>query len=283
LYLDGGHKQEMLSAPTVAALEAFATQAGIAIDSARLYAAAAEKASIERELAMAAAIQRALLPSPRSTGGFFEVAASSLPSRTVGGDFFDYLDITDCRFGFTVADVAGKGPSAALLAAAVQSHFAALAPVCEDAAEVMTRVNLALLRRAVEARFATMFYAVITSDRLLSYCNAGQEPALLLREDGVTALSDGGPPVGLFEGAAYESGAMHVREGDLLVVYSDGITEARSPSGDWFGRERLDAVVKSCRGMAAENALVAILNAVNSFSASAPQADDITALVIRFR
>ena len=283
LYLDGGQKQEMLSDRTVAALQAFATQAGIAIDTARLYAAAAEKEAIEQELARAAAIQRALLPPPRREDGFFEVAAASLPSRTVGGDFYDYLNLENRHVGVTVADVAGKGPPAALLAAVVQSNFAALAPVCKDPAEVMTRVNKSLLRRVVEARFATMFYSVITPEGQLWYCNAGQEPGLLLQAEGISALSEGGPPLGLFVDAPYSPGARQLEPGDLLLVYSDGITEAESPTGAMFGAERLRTTLAGCRGMRADEALDALLKAVTSFSAGAQQFDDITVLAMRFR
>ena len=117
LYLDGRERGTLLSMQTRSALEAFATQAALAIDSARLYADAAEKARLERDLRVAADIQRALLPEPRFTGAHFDLAAISVPCRTIGGDFFDYLDVANSEFGFALGDVAGKGPPAALLAA----------------------------------------------------------------------------------------------------------------------------------------------------------------------
>ncbi len=161
LYLDSRERAAMLSSSTQASLEAFATQAALAIDSARLYAESAEKTKLERDLRIAAEIQQELLPDARHRGATYEVAAASLPCRTVGGDFYDYLEVDDEAFGFTLGDVAGKGPPAALLATAVQSNFSAHAPVASGPADLMTRLNRALLRRAIGARFATMCYGVL--------------------------------------------------------------------------------------------------------------------------
>src|SRR5262245_14879863 len=169
LYLDGRERGTLLSPGTIGSLEAFATQAALAIESARLYADSAEKARIERDLRIAAEIQRALLPQPVHEGRVVDVAAASLPCRTVGGDFYDYVDIGDDAIGFGLGDVAGKGPPAALLAAAVQTNFAAQAPVSRDPADTMARINRALLRRAIDSRFATMFYGSVTDAGLLSY------------------------------------------------------------------------------------------------------------------
>ena len=124
--------------------------------------------------------------------------------RDGGGDFYDYLEVGERGLGFALGDVAGKGPPAALLAAAVQSNFVALAPVSNDPAETMARVNKALLRRAIDARFATMFYGAVTADGHLSYSNAGQEPPLVIGKDGVSWLETGGPVLGLLSIATYE-------------------------------------------------------------------------------
>src|SRR5262249_11689941 len=123
LYLDGPRRSARRSSSTLSALEAFATQAAIAIESARLYAEAEQKARIDRDLPMAAEIQRSLLAPPTHAGTTFDVAAASLPCRTIGGDFYDYLELADGAFAFALGDVSGKGPPAALLAAAAQSHF----------------------------------------------------------------------------------------------------------------------------------------------------------------
>lgn len=283
LYLDGRERGRMTSESTRTSLEAFATQAGIAIESARLYAESAEKARTDRDLRVAADIQRALLPETNFETTTGELASSSIPCRTVGGDFFDYVDLDDQAIGFALGDVAGKGPPAALLATAVQSNFVALAPLSSDPAETLTRMNKALLRRAIEARFATLFYGVAHPDGRLAYCNGGQEPALVIREGGEEWLDVGGPVLGLLSIATYQTGEVHLAPGDLVIVYSDGVTEARSTTDEEFGRDRLLEVARAGRGQKPDVVLEALLGAVSRFSHGAAQADDITALVFRFR
>jgi len=282
LYLDGKEGRGMVSLATIAALETLATEAALAIESARLYDESAEKARIDRDLRLAADIQRALLPAPTCRRAFFEIAATASPSRTVGGDFFDYLDLDDGSVGFTLGDVAGKGPSAALLAVAALNNFAALAPVCSDPAELMSRVNSALLRRAVEARFATMVYALVAPDGALRYCNAGQDPPIVVGRDGDEWLETGGSVLGLFPDVPYDGGALRLRPGDLVILYSDGITEARNVAGEEFSRERLLDVACRCRGTDAQTARDQILSEVRRFSAGTVQYDDITVLVFRY-
>ena len=282
LYLDGRERSTMLSQQTRSALEAFATQAALAIDSARLYAESAEKARIERDLRIAADIQRALLPEPTYQSLTAALAATSIPCRTVGGDFFDYVEMGDGGVGFALGDVAGKGPPAALLAAAVQSNFAAQAPVTTDPADTMARVNKALLRRAIEARFATMFYGVVTPEGRLSYCNAGQEPPLVIRRNSIDWLEVGGPVLGLLSIATYESDTVVLEPGDLVVVCSDGVTEARNLSGEEFGRDRLVEVLAGAHGTRPDAVLDTLLEAIRKYSEGAAQGDDITALVLRY-
>jgi serine phosphatase RsbU (regulator of sigma subunit)/pSer/pThr/pTyr-binding forkhead associated (FHA) protein len=282
LYLDG-RSATMSSRATRDALQAFATQAALAIESARLYAEEAEKGRIERDLRVAADIQRALLAEPAYKGAFCELSAVSVPCRTVGGDFYDYLTLSSGAFAFALGDVAGKGPPAALQAAAVQTNFAAIAQVEEDPASAMARVNVALLRRAVQARFATMFYGTLSPEGLLRYTNAGQEPPLAVHGAGpLSTLDAGGPVLGILPNAAYDGGSLQLSPGDLIVVCSDGVTEAQDPSGGEFGRERLVETVTGCRGMTPESALDTLLAAVRTFVGGAPQADDITALVVRY-
>jgi phosphoserine phosphatase RsbU/P len=284
LYLDGRERSTILSQQTRSSLEAFATQAALAIESARLYAEAAEKARIERDLLVAAQIQQALLPTGSFETPFVDLAASSLPCRTVGGDFFDYLELGARGFGFGLGDVAGKGAPAALLAAAVQSNFIAQAPVSSDPADTLTRVNTALLRRAIEARFATMFHGVVDQDGHLSYSNGGQEPPLVLQANGgMLWLEAGGPVLGLLPGATYEFDSVLLQPGDLVVICSDGVTEARNAAGDEFGRERLIETMAGCHGGKPETVLERLFEAVRVFSQGTPQGDDITGLVLRYR
>jgi len=191
--------------------------------------------------------------------------------------------VSDTEFGFALGDVAGKGPPAAILAAVVQSNFGALAPVTREPAEMMLRLNQALLRRQIDARFATMCYGVARPSGDFSYCNAGQEPPLVISKDGIRWLETGGPVLGLLPMARYEYETVTLAPGDLVVVCSDGVTEARSVTNEEFGRDRLLDAVKKMHGVKPDTVLDQLLSAVNQFARGAPQADDITVLVFRYR
>jgi serine phosphatase RsbU (regulator of sigma subunit)/pSer/pThr/pTyr-binding forkhead associated (FHA) protein len=286
LYLDRPDPSKTRSSLTLRSLEAFATQAAIAIESARLYAEAAEKVRLDRDLRVAAEIQRSLLAQPMFSGTMCDVAAISVPCRTIGGDFFDYFETADLLFTFALADVAGKGPPAALLAAALQSNFAAYASIGGDPARTIASINAALLRRPIDARFATMFHGVLAGDGRLTYCNAGHEPPFVVRANDrrrVLWLKEGGPIVGLFPVATYEFETVTLAPNDLVVVFSDGVTDATNAAGDEFGRARVADVVLECRDRKPEAVLEQLLGAVRAFAHDAPQSDDMTAMVVRYR
>ena len=191
LYLDSRDKGHLLSAGSRSALEAVATEAASAIESARLYREAAEKARMDRELQLAAEIQRALLPDADQSGPHFDVAAASLPCRSIGGDFYDYFNLPDGGFGFALGDVAGKGPPAALLTAMIQGIFSAQVGNAASPAQLMTSVNGSLIRRSIQNRFATAVFGALAPDGRLIYSNAGHNPPVLLRGGGVRRLETG--------------------------------------------------------------------------------------------
>ena len=283
LYLDGPKRAQRRSSSTLSALEAFATQAALAIESARLYGEAEEKARIDRDLRMAAEIQRSLLPAPTYVTPTCEIAAASLPCRTIGGDFYDYLERADGAFAFALGDVSGKGAPAALLAAAAQSHFAAQVTVGTDPAQIVARINTALRRRMIDARFVTLFHGVLTPDGRLCYCNAGQEPPVVVSGAEVAWLEEGGPILGLFVDASYASATVQLKRHDLVVVYSDGVTDALNAAGEEFGRARLLAALGYGNDVSAEAVVSGVMNAVRTFSQGARQVDDISVLALRYR
>ena len=282
LYLDSREKGAVLSRAARAALETLATEAAVAIENARLYRETLDKAKMEQEMRIAADIQRALLPEAKRMGGFFEAMGASVPCRSIGGDFFDYVDLPDGEFGFAVGDVAGKGAPAALLTAVLQGVFASQASSGTGPAMTLSRVNQALIRRSVESRFATAFYAVLTPDGKLTYCNAGHNPPLLIRKDGVERLETGGLILGLFEHATFEEETVRVSPGDILVTFSDGVTEALSLLGEESGEERLLECTTQFRDKSVPDLLEGILASVRQFTAGAVQSDDVTALVLRY-
>ncbi len=204
LYLDSRERGQLMSASARAALAEVAGEAASAIESARLYREATEKARLDRELHLAAEIQRALLPEALHSGPHFDVAASSIPCRSIGGDFFDYFNLTDDRFAFTLGDVAGKGPPAALLTAMIQGAFAAQVASTDSPAALMAHINRTLIRRAIQSRFVTVMYGVLGADGGLTYSNAGHNPPILIGPRGVRRLETGGLILGLFPHATYE-------------------------------------------------------------------------------
>ena len=282
LYLDSRERGALLSRAARAALETLATEAAVAIENARLYRETLEKARMEQELRIAAEIQQALLPEPRRKGQFFEAVGQSVPCRSIGGDFFDYVDLPNGAFGFAVGDVAGKGAPAALLTAVLQGVFASQASSGSSPSETLSKVNIALIRRAIESRFATALYAVIGPNGELSYCNAGHNPPMVFGKNGIQRLEKGGLILGLFEHATFEEGNATLEPGDLLVAFSDGVTEALSTEGEEYGEQRLLDCVQANRDKSVAELLDSIFASVREFTAGAVQSDDVTALVLRY-
>jgi sigma-B regulation protein RsbU (phosphoserine phosphatase) len=241
-----------------------------------------EKARMEQEMRIAAEIQQALLPKAGHSGAFFRTSASSIPCRSIGGDFYDYVDLPTGAFGFALGDVAGKGPPAALLSAMMQGIFAAQAAASDTPCQTIARVNLALYKRGIESRFVTLMYGSLEPDGRLTYCNAGHNPPLVVGKAGVRRLEVGGPIVGLFEHAVFEEETVLLAPNDWLIVFSDGVSEAMSANGDEYGEERILAVVDRDTSLAPADLLQAIFADVRTFTKGAPQSDDITALVLRY-
>jgi len=285
LYLDSREKGLLMSSSTRTALETFATEAAVAIENARLYRETMEKAKLEQEMRIAAEIQQALLPKMARDAPYFTAAAASLPCRSIGGDFYDYVDLPDRALGFVLGDVAGKGPPAALLSAMMQGMFAAQAARSEPPSTTISRVNLALYRRGIESRFVTLMYGALEQSGQLTYCNAGHNPPLVISAagDNVRRLECGGPIVGLFEGATYDEETVVLSPGDWLIVFSDGVSEALSAEGDEYGDERIVACVQQNASAAPQQLLEALFADVRQFAHGAAQSDDITAMVLRYR
>ena len=281
LYLDSREKGQLLSAGARGALDAVAGEAASAIESARLYREAIEKVRLDRELELAAEIQRALLPEAFHSGPYFEVVAASMPCRSIGGDFFDYFTLPGGEFSFALGDVAGKGPPAALLTALVQGAFAAQVASVQSPAVLMAHVNRTLIRRAIQSRFVTVVYGLLQPDGAFTYSNAGHNPPLLITRTGVRRLETGGLILGLFPEATYDQETIQLEDGDLLVVFSDGVTEAMNAEEEQFGEERLLACLDATD--TTSGVLDTILASVRTFSGRTAQADDVTALVLKFR
>ena len=283
LYLDSRDQTVLRSASSQAALETLGAEMALAIENARLYREALDKAKFEQELKVAAAIQQALLPASRHTGSFFSTAAASVPCRAVGGDFFDYVDLPTGQFGFIVGDVAGKGAPAALLAAAVLGMFSAEATYQTSPAPLIARLNHGLFRRSIEARFLTTFYGILCRDGAFTYTNAGHNAPLLVSSTGVRRLERGGVVLGLFEHVEFDEETVALGRGDMIVAFSDGVTEAFNTAGEEFSDERLLESVEAHRGEPPQAVLEALLADVRRFCGDATQSDDLTIVMVRYQ
>jgi sigma-B regulation protein RsbU (phosphoserine phosphatase) len=246
---------------------------------------------LEHELDIARQVQQSLFPSPLPTISGMRLAAVNQPARIVSGDLYDVIVIDPERVAILCADVSGKGFPAALMASELQAYVRATlraACVFADASlgplpiQVVALVNDQLSRHYGSGRYATMFFAEYdTSERLLRYVNAGQNPPLLLDPEAtsVAELTTGGPPVGLFDSATYEAGTVTLPEKGTVLIYTDGVVEARNRADEEFGLLRL---VDAC-GTGHQDVdalLMRVSGAVRMWSGECEQGDDITLVAL---
>jgi phosphoserine phosphatase RsbU/P len=271
-----------------------ADQLTLMIENARLTTRVVEQEKLRRDVALAAEVQKRLLPErpPEREGA--ALAAVSLPARTVGGDYYDFLDLGDHRIGIALADVAGKGVAAALIMAVVQASLRIVA--AEGAAslpELAAKINSLLHRSTRSNSYATFFYAQLDErSRQLRYVNAGHNPPYLLRSaephaggdqelPEIRELSIGGTVLGLFPQMAYEEAIVDLRPGDVLVAFTDGVVEALNEAEEEFGEERLKQVLRSVMHLPASEISSQIAAALRAWIRDAAQYDDLTFVVMK--
>ncbi len=265
-------------------LTVMANVAAIRIENARLAEVEELERMMTRELGQAADIQRGMLPveAPKIPGA--DLAGYNAACRTVGGDYFDFFTYPDGRVGMALGDVSGKGMPAALMMMALHSRLQVLAAEDPgDLAAFLTRVNRATCANCPSNRFITFFFCVLDpKSGLVRFANAGHNPPILMRASGEAAMLEGGGPVlGIVPFAAYCQDTAQLEPGDMLVLYSDGVTEANNPEFEEFGEQRLIEVLRCHRAEPAAAIVQAVTRAVSEFAAGAPQADDITLSIAR--
>jgi len=266
-------------------LSLFANQAASAIETARLHRAAIEQERIERELELAAAIQREILPRSLPEVEGVELAAASLPTRQVGGDYYDLFPLSRGRLGFLVADVSGKGIPAALLVSTVHAAVHLQIDEAKTVVELVERIDRHLRRYAATRKFLTLFFGLFDpAQGLLTYVSAGHNPALLVRAAGkIELLPSTGVPVGMFPDASWREVTLSLAPGDLLCVYTDGITEAVNAREEEFGMDRLSAVISSGLEKPLPALSDRVFAEVADYAREMPQYDDQTLLLLRSR
>ncbi|MFO8149775.1 MAG: PP2C family protein-serine/threonine phosphatase [Trueperaceae bacterium] len=264
-------------------LTALATQAAAFLDNARLHQRALAQERLEQELRLAYEVQARLLPRETPAPENWSVAGFWRPAREVSGDFYDLLPLGDA-LGVVVADVADKGMPAALFMAVARSLLRAAATGGRSPAQTVADTNRLAALDASDGMFVTLWYGVLRPDGEVRYVNAGHNPPIVLRADGrVERLKRTGILVGWDADAAFGEAAVALAPGDLLVAFTDGVTEARDPEGNEFGEGRLLEVVTAHRHADAQAVLDAVRSALDAFVAGAPTHDDCTLVVARFR
>jgi serine phosphatase RsbU (regulator of sigma subunit) len=267
----------------LAVLESVTSEAAIAIDSARLYREAREKAKIDYEMSLARTIQTALQLTPPQTS-FADVYAFSQPARSVGGDLYHGLLRDDGALAVALGDVSGKGVGAALIMAMAQGLIGLLQELGQPIEAVMPALNRSLLKHNPGNRFLTLAIGILRTDGSLSLANAGHCPLAFLRADGsVELVPPRGPILGLLPVAKWDVTAIQLSAGDSIVFYSDGISESFSPTGDEFGVEGVQKTLAELGGKDAEAIGRALLEAAAKHRAGREADDDVTLLVLRYR
>jgi PAS domain S-box-containing protein len=247
-------------------------------------AAARDKVRIDHEIQIASQIQQTLLPKALPDLPNVAVAGSMFACNSVGGDCYDVISLEGGRLGFFVGDVAGKGICAALLATLLQGVFFTTATMDLPLPDIFSRVNKYLNERTEDTRYATVFYGVLDRTGRFEYVNAGHVPALMFRQSGgVEELVSLNFPVGMFDGAEYQSASAKLDPGDFLVIYSDGVSEAVNREGELFEEARLRGIIGEFKGETVQELATAIWKGVKTFPAGAPQSDDITVVVVQYK
>jgi phosphoserine phosphatase RsbU/P len=243
----------------------------------------ADRLSLKNDLEIAREIQKAMLPPGRFRAPGADVAGLSRPANTVGGDFYEILPLGDGRLVTAVGDVAGKGSPAALLMALLLAMMRTLVDEQLKPAALLERLNVQVCRQAPGTRFITLFYSVFDmTTGELTYVNAGHTPPLVLGSDGTVArLHHGGVALGMFEASTFETGRVTLGPGDLLAIYSDGITEAENAAGVPFDERGLEEALLAERGNNVAAIGSAVVRAVERHTSDVRFADDLTLLLLR--
>jgi sigma-B regulation protein RsbU (phosphoserine phosphatase) len=256
----------------------------ISLENARLFKEALEKQKLEDELMIARDIQKGLLPSVLPTIEGIELVATNISSKQVGGDYYDVIRVGADRHIIAIGDVSGKGTPAALLMANLQATIRALVPLQLSLSELTGRVNDLMCLNTGGNKFVTFFWGIVDAAAMtLRYVNAGHNYPYLIRADGaVERLESGGMILGILPtGAPYLEATLELRKGDLLVLFTDGISEAMDKEGKEYGEDRLEVLVRDLRTRTAAEVMTRIHDDILRHTRGAPQSDDITMMVLR--
>ncbi|MDZ7723973.1 MAG: GAF domain-containing SpoIIE family protein phosphatase [candidate division KSB1 bacterium] len=266
-------------------LSSLGSRALISLENARMFKETVEKQRLEEEMAIARDIQNRLLPREFPCYPDFDVYGFNLPSLMVGGDYFDCLELNERFFALAIGDVSGKGVGASLLMSNLHAALHALAPSQNNVAELIERLNNLIYAHTNFDKFITFFYALIDrQEKILTYVNAGHNFPYLYHKDGsFDTLETGGLILGMMQNALYESVTLTLQPHDMLIMFTDGITEAKAASDEFFEEERLEAFVDDMykQGCSVRELADQMIARIQQFSQGYPQSDDITFLGLK--
>jgi len=268
-------------------LESIINLSLISIQNTELFREYIEKQKIENELKIAREIQIAMLPREIPGIKDYEIAAVNLPALQVGGDYYDIIKLTDTKTALVIADVSGKGTPASLLMAniqsAVHSYLKLYEEISFDLAKVTEKINELIYENTSAEKFITFFWGILDSEEnTFEYINAGHNPPFVFNDGNIVQLTEGGFMIGILDtGVTYEVGKISLDINDIMVFYTDGVTEAMNKVGDEFGEMKLTEAVKKCMAGSSEDILEEIKNSIVNFSRDTSQYDDITLIVVK--
>jgi phosphoserine phosphatase RsbU/P len=283
IYVDDPLELREFTRDDLSLLTVMANVAAVKIENARLAEVEEADRLIRRDLSQAAEIQRGMLPAaaPRVEGA--DLAGFNAACRTVGGDYYDFFSYSGSRVGLALGDVSGKGMPASLMMMALHARVQALASEPGELGAFMARLNKATCANCPGNRFITFVFAALdAASGELVLANAGHNPPILLRASGeALTIEGGGPPLGILRFAPYEELRERLEPGDLLALFSDGVTEAANEAEEEFGEERLTEALRQHRAETAEAIVRAVTESLTAFCGGAPQTDDITLVIAR--
>lgn len=284
IYVDNRLQVGLFDEGHLALLTAFASQAGSAIDNARLYEIAVEKGRLENELQMAHTIQRGLLPKTLPAFPGYDIAADWRSARQVAGDFYDWFALPDNRLGVVIGDVSDKGAPAAIFMAVARSLIRSSALTAATPEAALQHTNRLILQDSQSDMFVTAYYAILQPDGAITGVSAGHNRPLLYRAAQATweFLPRGGRALGWFDDLPVHAVERQMQRGDILVLYTDGLTEAENLQGEPYGDMRLVDTVRRAASQPAAEILKRITASAASFMGAAPPFDDTTLVVMRY-
>lgn len=283
IYADSPIAEGRFTEDHLKVLTTLASVAAIRVENARLVEARFQQERLERELQLAMEIQQRFQPTAPPVVTGYEFQGISFPCYEIGGDYYDFIQREDGRLVIALGDVSGKGTAAALLMSSLHASIHAQTGSHDSLVETISAVNRYLADNIPSNRFVTLFYAELDPESgALSFLNAGHNPPLIVHAAGtVEQLASGGLPLGIKANAEYREGRTTLQRGDVLVIYSDGVTEAASPSGEEFGPTRLYEVVSRNVDSSAAGIRDRIESALTKFSQGTQAADDITLVIVK--